>query len=283
MTRKDTENMTSRCAVLIVLSSSCVVTGAEPTTNSIGMKFVRVPAGKFEMGCSGKGADSGKDETRHTVTITRGFLLAVVPVTNANYRLFDPKHTSGRYEGTDLDGDDHPVVQVSWDDAVKYCRWLSNLPQERRAGRQYRLPTEAEWEYACRAGTTSAYSWGDEIRADACNFADRRAAALRLAWADGAADDGHAGSSPVGAYPANAWGLRDMHGNVWQWCADRYGHEYRDDKAVDPTGPAFGSTRVLRGGSWYARAAMCRSAARIAFDPDQRRPCFGLRVVCIQD
>ena len=148
------------------------------------MRFASLPAGRFEMGCSGKGEDFGKDETRHAVAISRGFGLGVVPVTNAGYRQFDPKHRSGDYEGADLDGDTQPAVRVSWEDAVKYCEWLSAQPDERRAGRKYRLPTEAEWEYACRAGTATAYWWGDAFRPEACNFADRRTVALKLDWAD---------------------------------------------------------------------------------------------------
>jgi formylglycine-generating enzyme required for sulfatase activity len=182
------------------------------------MRLAAVPAGTFQMGGSDPrgGFDWNKDEGRHTVPISRGFRIGVAPVTNAEFRRFDPTHRSGEYRGVDLDGEDQPVVRVSWQQAAAFCEWLSAQPAERRAGRRYRLPTEAEWEYAARAGTDTAFFWGDDFRADRCNFADRRAAGLRLVWADTGADDGYAATSPAGAYPANRRGLQDMAGNVWQ-------------------------------------------------------------------
>ena len=144
------------------------------------------------------------------------------------------------------------MVNVSWNDAVAFCKWLS-----RKEGKTYRLPTEAEWEYACRAGTTTRYYSGDdpETLAKVGNVAD---AAVKAKFPDWKftikANDGYVFTAPVGKFKPNAFGLYDMHGNAWQWCADWYGPEYyAKSLADDPTGPASGNGRVLRGGSWYYR------------------------------
>jgi formylglycine-generating enzyme required for sulfatase activity len=186
----------------------------------------------------------------------------------------DPKYT-WRNPGFDQ-SDDHPVVNVSWNDAAEFCRWLS-----RKDGRTYRLPTEAEWEYCCRAGSETLYSNGDdpERLARVGNVADARAKA-RFSNVDTIkADDGFVFTAPVGRYEANAWGLYDTHGNVCEWCLDNFDLDYYKHSATDdPRGPSKGSARVFRGGSWYWPAVFCRSASRIGRPPEA---CFidrGFRV-----
>ena len=159
--------------------------------------------------------------------------------------------------------DEHPVVNVSWNDAVAFCKWLS-----KKESKTYRLPTEAEWEYACRAGTTTRYYSGDdpETLAKVGNVADAAAKAKFPDWkCTIKANDGYVFTAPVGQFKPNAFGLYDMHGNAWQWCADWYGAEYyATSPADDPTGPDSGDVRVLRGGSWYAGPNFARSARRAA-------------------
>jgi formylglycine-generating enzyme required for sulfatase activity len=153
---------------------------------------------------------------------------------------------------------------VIWNDAVEYCRRLSELTKEKSVGRIYRLPTEAEWEYACRAGTDTGYSFGD----NASQLSE-------YGW-----NSGNSGSKthPVGQKRANAWVFFDMHGNVLEWCSDFYG-DYPSGAMTDPIGPASGSNRVYRGGGWYGAARLCRSADRSSSAPDDRRSDLGFRLV----
>jgi formylglycine-generating enzyme required for sulfatase activity len=155
------------------------------------------------------------------------------------------------------------VENVSWDDAQAFCKQLSTLAKEQAAIRHYRLPTEAEWEYACRAGSTTKYSFGD-------------AGSLLVKYAWYQDNSGYTDKAPsrtethgVGEKEPNAWGLYDMHGNVFEWCQDWYGN-YASGAVSDPTGPASGSDRVLRGGAWTSQAWTCRSAYRRTFDPNDR-------------
>jgi len=177
--------------------------------------------------------------------------------------------------------DEHPVVSVSWNDAVAFCEWLS-----RKEGKTYRLPTEAEWEYACRAGTTTRYSSGDdpETLAKVGNVAD---AALKARVPDWKftlkASDGYVYTSPVGSFQPNAFGVYDMHGNVWQWCADWYGKEYYAASPTnDPTGPDSGTARVFRGGSWFFGPGVARSDVRTGGAPSHRDGDSGFRVARTQ-
>jgi formylglycine-generating enzyme required for sulfatase activity/tRNA A-37 threonylcarbamoyl transferase component Bud32 len=217
-------------------------------TNSIGIEFVDIPAGKFQM---------GEGPSAVAVTLTRPFYMGVHEVTNAQWNRVMGSVPSGWKE------DARPVGQVSWEDAVEFCRKLSALPEERKAGRMYRLPTEAEWEYACRAGTTTQYSFG----ADGQILDD-------YGWFDGnSGNETHL----VGQKKPNAWGLYDMHGNVWEWCGDWHG-DYPDGEVTDPQGPSSGSLRVNRGGSWYATAGGCRSAERSWSRPSRRDDDLGFRL-----
>jgi formylglycine-generating enzyme required for sulfatase activity len=217
-------------------------------TNSIGIKLNRIPAGTFTMGEGGQA---------HRVTLTKPFFIGVTEVTNAQW-----KAVMGDIPSQWKD-DERPVEQVSWDDAVSFCKKLSSLPAERTAGRVYRLPTEAEWEYACRAGSATAYSFGD-----------RESLLGIFAWfSENAGKQTHA----VGKKQPNAWGLHDMHGNGWEWCSDWYG-DYPRGSVTDPHGPASGSHRVNRGGCWYNSAWRCRSASRGSVKPSYRHYFLGFRL-----
>ena len=169
------------------------------------------------------------------------------------------------------------MVNVSWNDAVAFCKWLS-----RKEGKTYRLPTEAEWEYACRAGTTTRYYSGDdpETLAKVGNVADATAKAKFPDWkCTIKASDGYVFTAPVGSFKPNAFGLYDMHGNAWQWCSDWYGEDYYAKSPTDdPTGPDSGDDRVLRGGSWDGRPDFTRSADRDQEPPNYRGNIAGFRV-----
>ena len=203
-------------------------------TNSIGMKMALIPAGEFMMGSPDSDPDAqDAEKPQHFVRITRPFYLGLFPVTQAEYERvmgINPSHFQG--------DPNRPVEMVSWDDAQEFCLRLSALPEEEAAGHVYRLPTEAEWEYACRAGSTSRYYFGDSPQ-PLGDYAWWRANS------DGA-------THPVGEKKPNACGLHDMHGNVWEWCADWYGPDYYSQSSPsDPNGPPSAVERVKRGGAWY--------------------------------
>jgi formylglycine-generating enzyme required for sulfatase activity len=215
--------------------------------------MVFIPSGSFTMGSAASEPDRFGDEGPQTsVTISGGFLMGIYPVTQGLYESVTGLNPSSFTGDPEL-----PVEQVSWFDATNFC-YLLTL-RERVAGRlpvgcAYRLPTEAEWEYACRAGTTTRFYYGDDLS---------YAALPDHAWYS----DNSEGTRSVGQKPPNPWGLYDMAGNVWEWCLDRYGPGYPGGSAVDPAGPASGNNRVLRGGSWLDDARFCRSACRIGDDP----------------
>jgi formylglycine-generating enzyme required for sulfatase activity len=245
------------------------ISSAQPPkeiTNSIGMMLVLIPKGTFMMGSpeSEKGRDKD-DETQHEVTISKDYYLGVIEVTQGQYEKVmgtNPSHFQKQFIRKS-DSSMYPVEQVSWEDAVDFCKKLSELPEEKKAGRVYCLPTEAEWVYACRAGSKSAYSFGETSK----SLGD-------YAWFD---RNSKGQTHPVGERKPNAWGLYDMHGNVWEWCSDRYG-EYPKVAVSDPVGPREGSVRVLRGGSWCDVAASCRSAIRRRYVPSIRGNDLGFRL-----
>ncbi|MBP8131819.1 MAG: SUMF1/EgtB/PvdO family nonheme iron enzyme [Candidatus Hydrogenedentes bacterium] len=281
-----------------------------------GGEFAWIPPGTFEMGSKlsperviatyGGKAEwkrfHEREHPRHTVTLTRGFWLATKEVTVGEFRAFadaagyqtdaekggsgwtyglekgelqDTKGASWRNPGWALE-DRQPVVLVSWKDAVAYCEWLS-----RKTGETYRLPTEAQWEYACRAGTDTEFWWGDRMEdgrgclngADETQLPNGRQWTPRFPFADG-----YWNVSPVGSFKANHWGLYDMHGNVWEWCSDWYG-DYPSGSVTDPSGPPSGKYRVVRGGSWGDLPGLCRSAARYGVAPGLRSADSGLRLL----
>ncbi|MEO1994812.1 MAG: SUMF1/EgtB/PvdO family nonheme iron enzyme [Planctomycetaceae bacterium] len=230
-------------------------------TNSVGMKLTLIPPGEFMMGSPESELHRDDDELQHRVQISRPYYLGTFEVTQAQYQQVTGSNPS------DFRGSLQPVQFVSWIEAADFCRKLSELPQEQAEGNVYRLPTEAEWEYACRAGTDTVYNFGS----------------------DSSQIDEHASyydnsSSPwaIGQKKPNAWGLYDMHGNVWEWCQDWYSTTYYANSSVhDPQGPTNGTGRVYRGGAWNFGQWYCRSAFRYWNQPDFQARSLGFRVVRI--
>jgi formylglycine-generating enzyme required for sulfatase activity len=222
--------------------------------NSIGMEFVLIPAGEFMMGSSDADKEAFDNEKpQHRVTISQPFYLGKYTVTQAQWEAVMGSNPSG------FKGRNNPVENVSWDDVQEFIKKLN----QKEGGNKYRLPTEAEWEYAARAGTTSRYSFGDDAEALG-----------RYAWYWG--NSGKT-THPVGGKEPNGLGLYDMHGNVWEWVQDWYGG-YAGSLATDPRGPSSGSYRVIRGGSWIINAGYCRSAYRGLNTPDDRDNSVGFRL-----
>jgi formylglycine-generating enzyme required for sulfatase activity len=228
------------------------------------MKLVLIPKGTFMMGSPESEEGRQKDETQHEVTISKDYYLGVYEVTQAQYEKVmgkNPSYFQGAIVGNEKAN--LPVENVAWDDAVEFCKKLSELPVEKKAGRVYRLPTEAEWEYACRAGGKTAYSFDDEP-----------GLLYEYGWFD---RNSSKRTHTVGLRESNAWGVYDMHGNVWEWCSDWHG-DYPEGAITDPAGPKNGSNRVFRGGCWYYGAAFCRSALRSGSDPSYSNDRNGFRV-----
>ncbi len=272
-------------------------------TNSIEMKLVLIPDGDYMMGSPGteRGRVRYVEGPRRRVWITEPFYLGVYEVTVGQFRQFvedanykteaeidgggwgwneatwllegrNPRYTwrNAGFSQTDA----HPVVNVTWNDAVAFCRWLSEVE-----GEEYRLPTEAEWEYACRAGTTTAYYHGNDP-VGLAQVGNVAGVTTKQSPTAEPAGEGCVLTWPVGQFRENEFGLHDMHGNVWEWCADWYdlGY-YRRSPEENPTGSPHGSLRVSRGGSWNTGARSCRSASRNAFGPGSRSYDLGFRVV----
>lgn len=219
-------------------------------TNSIGMSFVVIPAGSFTMG-SASSASESHEQPPHPVTISRPFSMAVTELTQAQWKIVMGSDPS-KFEGDNL-----PVEQVGWDDAMEFIRKLNSMEGTTR----YRLPTEAEWEYACRAG----------------KMQDRDDGLGSVAWYD---PNSGGTTHPVGQKEANAWGLYDMLGNVYEWCEDWKG-AYASGHVTDPRGPSSGQGRVVRGGSWYVHANRTLPFFRDFLTPGERRSDVGLRVVAV--
>jgi formylglycine-generating enzyme required for sulfatase activity len=269
--------------------------GEPEIENSIGMKLALIPAGRFQMGSPPEEKDrAGNEEPRHWVEISRPFYLGVYAVTQEEYLKVtgtNPSYFSrggkGKNQVADQDTMRFPVEQVSWDDAVKFCQRLSALEQEQRAGRTYRLPTEAGWEYACRAGTATRFSFGEKISAKDANFdATQPYGGVNKEVAFGGGEQGPrlGRTTAVGSYRKNAFGLYDMHGNVYQWCNDWHDEDYyKVSPGKDPQGPVRGQAgeRSMRGGTWHDPAWNCRSACRSRNRPEVRGYGLGFRVVCV--
>ena len=225
----------------------------ETFVNDVGMRLAKLPDDRFQMGSPDDEPGRRTVELQHPVTLTEPFYIGVAEVTQAQWRKVMGDNPSKHK------GDDRPVDSVTWAEADDFCRKLGAMD-----GRVYRLPTEAEWEYACRAGTAGRY-------ADNSYYPDS------IAWYDANGDDA---SHDAATRLPNAWGLYDMHGNVSEWCADYVGL-YLAERAVDPTGPAEGTDRILRGGSYASGAEALRSAARAKAEPTRRSPSIGFRIVMV--
>jgi len=298
------------------------------TTNSIGMKLVLIPPGEFDMGSSqgqlNRAAEEARAQNRpqqylkwiagegpqHHVMITKACYMGVHEVTVGEFRRFSEAtryQTDAEKDGRGGRGlnmetrrwerdprfswqnlgfpqdDEHPVLNVSWNDAGAFCQWISEEDHK-----TYRLPTEAEWEYACRSGTTTEWNSGDDRLAlqQVANIADQSmmshcpvpelSADMAASW-----DDGATYTAPVGSYLPNAFGLHDVHGNAWEWCGDWYDPRYFErSPSHDPAGPASGNERVQRGGGWHDSPLNCRSARRSGSDPTDASRFRGFRVAC---
>lgn len=287
--------------------------------NSIGIELVYIEPGEFLMGSisrqeitskyGGGQGDYAHEEPLHLVQITEGFWMGRTEVTRGQFRRFvedSGYKTTAEQRGTGggmtKDGwrwvkglnwqsagieqtDDHPVVQVSWFDATEFCKWLSEKEK-----RRYVLPTEAQWEYACRAGGETAFCWGDELAggSEYANMADESTQRWINSYKEmkidiSPWDDGCGATAPVASFKPNAWGLYDMHGNACEWCSDLYDHDYyRNSAGYDPKGPIEGLHRVLRGGSWVRHPRLCRSASRHSIAPTFRSVGRGFRVVLLE-
>jgi formylglycine-generating enzyme required for sulfatase activity len=314
-TRPVPNNPRSGTSEPIILSTQDIKTETRPVseppktlTNTLGMKLVLIPAGEFLMGSPDEDKDAEDDEKpQHRVKISKPFYLGATEVTvgqfgrvveSAGYRTeaetdgkggwgwneqakkfegFDPKH-SWRFTGFEQT-DEHPVVNVTWNDAIAFCNELSKLEGlkpyyrigagEQSGGDRYRLPTEAEWEYACRAGSTTKYGFGD----DASELG-------QYAWYEG---NSGLKTHPVGQKRPNGFGLFDMHGNVWEWCWDWYDSRYYSQSPdADPAGPSRLSIRVFRGGGWDDDPRSVRSANRYRDTPVSRNGLLGFRVARVQ-
>ena len=262
--------------VLLIIGFSTPEQDTESLTNGIGMQFRLIPSGSFKMG-----AEGGFDDELpiHTVKITRAFYMGTYEVTQSQFEKvmgFNPSH---------FKGDNLPVEQVSWQMADEFCRKLSVIE-----GATYRLPTEAEWEYAARGGVEGAtHVWGnqpiplidDKPRA---NVADLAAQKLYPDFKIFAGyDDGHAHTAPVGSFTANGFGLHDMAGNVWEWCSDYYGENYYTaSPASDPKGPGAGKFRIFRGGCWDDGPKIARAAQRGILHDGKPKATNGFRVVMVK-
>jgi len=258
---------------------------AREFTNSIGMKFMLIPAGTFLMGSPEDEQDRGKDEgPQHELEIPRPFYMGMYQVTQEEYQRLlgdNPswfcESSEGAQKVKSLDTRRHPVECISWNDAVAFCRKLSDQSEEKKKGRVYRLPTEAEWEYACRGGAKSSIPFylGDSLSSTQANFDGNHPY-------NAAKGPYRERTTPVGSYKPNAWGLFDMHGNVWEWCQDWYEQNYYNQSPrQDPQGPQNGTRRVLRGGSWGSNGRNCRSAYRGGDAPGYRDYVIGFRLVCV--
>lgn len=255
--------------------TSLVVDGT-PTSHtvaSISMDMIFCPPGTFTMGSPTTEAGRSADETQHQVTLTNGFYLGKYEVTQAQYETVMTGNLEGlnAKPGSWQNNPNYPVNSVSWNDVQVFLSSLNDM--EETAGRlpagwKYVLPTEAQWEYACRAGTTTAYSWGNDINSTRANYN----------W-DGGGNSGNdfKQTRDVGQYASNPWGFFDMHGNVWEWVSD-WKANYFTGAQTDPEGPASGSDRVRRGGSWNFGGPNLRSAKRYGYPPDSRYNVLGFRI-----
>ncbi len=273
---------------------------AEPLAEGVALTQLWIPPGRFKMGSAETELErEGNEGPQHLVQL-QGFFMGQTPITQAQWRAVaqwqpregerwerelapNPSHFQvggdTRLLSADATTDDRPVEQVSWLAAMEFCHRLSQ-----RTGRIYTLPSEAQWEYACRAGTSMPFAFGDTITPELANY-DGNAA-----YGNGPKGEFRQQTTPLGIFPANAWGLQDMHGNVWEWCLDDWHESYEGapvngrawvDGAEGQSSKRKGGTRLLRGGSWINRPRDCRSARRI---PDQPGHVFfniGFRVVCL--
>jgi formylglycine-generating enzyme required for sulfatase activity len=255
------------------------------------MEFVWVPSGCFQMGRVARKQPLLKNYAeddyrkwfdrevpRHEVCLD-GFWMGKYEVTNRQYRIYNPEHTSEPFSGYFLDGDNQPVSSVSWDEAIAFSQWLI-MQHEGKAA--FHLPTEAQWEYAARAGTTTHDFWGDNLT-DACLYANVVDQAAEQGWEAlnmHHCNDGYAVAAPVGSFRPNDFGLFDMLGNVWEWCEDVYNREaYKHHQRYNPNYQGSGRGRVIRGGGWGLGLRPTRTSDRFGNLAEHRSVSRGVRLV----
>jgi sulfatase modifying factor 1 len=230
------------------------------------IEFVNIPAGTFSMGSPSSEVDRSSDEQQHQVTLS-AFKMSKNEITFAQYDAFCDATGRTKPDDSGWGRGNRPVINVTWYDAKAFADWMG-----------CRLPTEAEWEYACRAGTTTPFNTGNNLTTDQANYDGN------YPYNGNPAGTFLGKTQPVGSYPSNAWRLNDMHGNVWEWCSDWFG-DYGTGSQTNPTGPSWGSYRVLRGGGWLYDARHCRSSNRsfngptVGDDPSFSRGILGFRLV----
>ena len=271
----------------------------EPLTDGLALTMLWISPGSFWMGSQeGEEERSGDEGPLHLVRL-RGYFMAQTPITQAQWReVAGWREREGEKWGRELKAnpssfqrgegkggvgarllkgeastDERPVEHVSWEDAMEFCDRLSQ-----RTGRTYTLPSEAQWEYACRAGTRTPFAFGHTLTAELANYNAQET------YANGPKGETWRQTTPVGSFPANAWGLQDIHGNVWEWCLDHWHGSYEgapEDGSAWMNKDEEEGTRLLRGGSWYDDPGFCRSAYRFHYLPDDASFLVGFRVVCL--
>ena len=242
---------------------------------TVGLEMIRIPGGSFMMGSLEEELGHQDDEgPQHEVTVPI-FAIGRYPVTQAQWRaVAQMKQVEIPLEEdpAEFKGPQNPVEQVSWEEAVEFCQRLT-----RHTGWEYRLPSEAEWEYACRAATTTPFHFGETLTVEVAKYDASEP------YGDGPKGEYQRGTTPVGSFPSNAFGLSDMHGNVLEWCADHFHGSYEDAPTDGSAWIEGGDAelRILRGGSWSSDPRFCRSAFRNSFRPAARFLNIGFRVVCV--
>ena len=263
----------------------------ESHTNSLGMKLVPIPAGKFVMGSPKSEKGRGRDEDQVTVSLTQPFLMLETEVTQAQWIKVTGRSLKEQIEtktgpigrGANLvaeasaEGPEQPMCFVNWADAVSFCELLTEKERTQGSlpkGFSYTLPTEAQWEYACRAGTQSVFSFGNTLSSEQANFYGKKPYGLEK---EGIYREK---TTAVKTFSPNAWGLYDMHGNLYEWCADWYSEKASGGE--NPTGPETGEGRNIRGGTWNRTAKSCRSSYRYSSGPESRSYNIGFRIILKQ-
>jgi formylglycine-generating enzyme required for sulfatase activity len=246
------------------------------TDEEVGLDVIAIPGGSFMMGAPESEPESNSDERPQHEVILQPFYLGRYPVTQAQWRVvagYPPVDRELDPDPSEFKGDQRPVESVSWEDAQEFCKRLSA-----RTGKDYRLPSEAQWEYACRAGTDTPFHFGETITTELANYDGK------YTYHNGPKGENRDQTIEVGRFPGNEWGLYDMHGNVWEWCEDDYHESYKgapDDGSAWVERERLETNRVLRGGSWFDLPWYCRSAFRRNNSRDNRNFSLGIRVCCV--
>jgi sulfatase modifying factor 1 len=263
--------LASFCLSAMILIGSPAPAAAPPErlTNSLGMEFVLIPAGSFHMGSPKREPGYQGNERRHKVTLSKRFYMQTTEVTQGQWRTVMGREIIDLHKGPD----NLPVTRVSWFDVQTFIRRLND-----KHDGDYRLPTEAEWEYACRAGTQTAYYWGDQVDCSKAMYGNNPQGDFSCRNYVKSKNMPQGQAAPVKSYPPNPWGLYDMSGNVWEWCQDWFDY-YPRGHLIDPAGPQKGKSRARRGGSWFAGPYALRSGNRNFANPAFKEVTLGFRLV----